>query len=359
MIKDQSTIVETSETSIGYDGLDTSMPAEGKGKEQDKRLLQQLSNFESSGLGVFAFLLSFFFGLDDEQGLGSNSALSKMASALSIPEDTFLNTVNSYRAGDISIFQAAKQARSQMDMSRADMARAEQVVAQYAETGNPLLELIADKESGGDYNRIYGKGVQREDLTNMTINEVIAWQRNYTQNEGSPSSAAGKYQIIRKTLTGLKDEMGLTGNELYDETMQDRMAVHLLDRRGYDDYLAGNMSEDKFMENVAKEWASMPKDETGLSYYAGDGLNKAHATPATLLLAMRHTKTEALQPTTVLASAFGTGEGVEMNDPQQPNPLTGAFDGQGVDEVALVAARDSTQATQEATLTTSAPAAAS
>ncbi|MGH1376280.1 MAG: hypothetical protein ACRBCK_08030 [Alphaproteobacteria bacterium] len=358
MIKDQSTIVENSNTGIGYDGLDTAMPTEGKNQEQDKRLLQQLSNFESSGIGIFAFLLSFFFGLDDEQGLGSDSALSKMASALSIPEDTFRNTIDSYRAGDLSIFQAAKQTRSQMDISRTDMARAEQVVAQYAQSGNPLLELIADKESGGDYNRVYGKGVQREDLTNMTINDVIAWQRNYTQNEGSPSSAAGKYQIIRKTLTGLKDEMALTGNEPFDENMQDRMAMHLLDRRGYDDYLAGDLPEDTFMENIAKEWASMPKNESGLSYYAGDGLNKAHAAPATLLLAMRHTKTEALQPTTVLAAAFGNGEGVETNDPQQPNPLTGTFDGQGVDQVALTAARDATQQPADITIA-SAPAAAS
>ncbi len=73
---------------------------------------------------------------------------------------------------------------------------------------------------------------------------------------------------------------------------------------------------------------------------------------------MRHTKTEALQPTTVLAAAFGNGEGVETNDPQQPNPLTGTFDGQGVDQVALTAARDATQQPADITIA-SAPAAAS
>ena len=298
--------------------------------ERDYRTRNLLrTNDEINGLNLFGFLITLFMGMEGDEGLTSDEAVTEMASALSIDLGAFQATVSDYQSGELTAYDAARQTTRRMDISRADMTRAENVVAEYAETGNPLLELIADKESGGDYNRVYGAGVKREDLTNMTIDQVLAWQRSYV-NGGSPSSAAGKYQIIRKTLAGLKDEMGLTGNELYDEEMQDRMAVHLLNRRGYDDYLAGDIDDATFMRKISQEWASMPKDESGVSYYAGDGLNKAHATPATLLLAMRHAK----DVPTGLSATFAEG-GVEVNDPAQPDPLVASFDGEGRDQTTL------------------------
>jgi len=121
---------------------------------------------------------------------------------------------------------------------------------------------------------------------------------------GSPSSAAGRYQVIRSTLLEQKAELGLTGKELFDEKLQDRIATSLLNKRGYDQYLSGTMSEEKFMVSVAKEWASMPKDASGRSYYHGDGLNKAGTSPATLVLAMRKAKELETSPEpTIVASA--------------------------------------------------------
>ncbi len=301
------------------------------------------SNNKAGNLNLFAFLITLFTGIKGDEGLNSDEAISDMAGALSIDKSLFETTLNDYKSDSISAYEAARITKYNIDNSPiygitgsdtadATVARAEAVVIRYAQNGNPLLELIAAKESNGDYNRVYGKGVQRENLTEMSINEVLEWQRNYVNN-GSPSSAAGKYQIIKKTLAGLKDEMGLTGNEKYDEEMQDRMAMHLLNRRGYDRYLAGDpkMDEKTFMENVAKEWASMPKDESGLSYYAGDGLNKAHATPTTLLLAMRSAKDMHNQPND-LKNTFAQG-GVETKDPKQPEPLVTAFDGEGRNQI--------------------------
>ena len=288
---------------------------------------------ELDGMNLLAFLMSFFMGIDDDEGMNGKNAISAMAKALSIDTETLQNTVTQYRSGDISMFNAAATVRSNMNIPQADLSRAEDVVAQYATTGNPLLELIASKESGGDYNIVYGG--RRINATEMSINDVIAWQKNSTQNEGAASSAIGKYQIIRKTLTGLKEELGLSGDEPFDEAMQDRMAVALLERRGYDDYLAGDLSESRFMKNISMEWASMPKDASGVSYYAGDGLNKAHASPATLLLAMQHAKnTPTTSPNQI---AFNNG-GVVEQDSQQPNPLP--FDGQGVNVVAAAAQAD-------------------
>ncbi len=342
-----STDVISTSPGVNEIGLSTDqVRREEEHKNRQSRIMNEQTMSEGN---LIAFLLALFLGMKDDNGLSSPEALNELAGSLSIDPLIFSNTVNSFRSGNMSISDAVRSTRTNMNSSTADFSRAEAAIAQYAESGNPLLELIADKESGGDYNRVYGAGVQRRDLTNMTINEVLAWQRHYTGTEGSASSAAGKYQIIRKTLEGLKDEMGLTGNEKFDEEMQDRMAYQLLERRGYSDYLAGNMAESTFMRKISQEWASMPKDEGGRSYYAGDGLNKAHATPETLLLAMRHAQDNQLtQERTAqllaqngsLSGTFATAQANEdpaQVDPQQPDPLTTAFDGQGVDQTELVA----------------------
>lgn len=346
-----ATNASTDITGVNEVGLSTDqVRRDEEHRNRQSRIMNEQTISEGN---LIALLLALFLGLKDDDSLSSPNALNELAELLSIDPIIFSNTVTSYRSGNMSISDAVRSTRTNMNASTADFSRAEAAIAQYAETGNPLLELIADKESGGDYNRVYGAGVQRRDLTNMTINEVIAWQRHYTGVEGSASSAAGKYQIIRKTLEGLKDEMGLTGNEKFDEEMQDRMAYELLERRGYSDYLAGNMAEFTFMRKISQEWASMPKDESGRSYYAGDGLNKAHATPETLLLAMRHAQdnqltqertTQLLAQNGSLSGTFATAQANEdpaQVDTQQPDPLTTAFDGQGVDQTALVASTNS------------------
>ncbi|PCK00507.1 MAG: hypothetical protein COA45_01625 [Zetaproteobacteria bacterium] len=336
-------------TPVDGDSSDlTSSPEIRREKNANSRKSMMVNAEELNNTNLLAFLMSFFLGINDDKGMNSDDAINEMADALSIERTTFHDTVTQYKSGDLSIFGAATKVRSNMDISSADMARAEDVVAQHATTGNPLLELIASKESGGDYNIVYGG--KRINATEMSINDVIAWQKNSTQNEGSASSAVGKYQIIRKTLTGLKEELGLSGKELLDGPMQERMAMALLERRGYDDYLAGDLPESDFMTNIAKEWASMPKDEGGLSYYAGDGLNKAHASPATLLLAMQYTKNNPTQSTNQLA--FNNG-GVREENSEQPTPANEAFNkngGEGVDQVALIAAQQADAAAQNNTI---------
>lgn len=151
-----------------------------------------------------------------------------------------------------------------------------------------LLELIGKGESGGDYNRVFGKA-KRIDLSNMTINEVIAWQKNYTSVEGSASSAAGKYQFIRKTLQATADEMGLSGNEKFNPAMQDRLAMHLLNQTGYSATLAGRMNEGKFADRVAGVWASL-KSTSGRGVYDGDGLNAGKISAEMTIVAARMDK---------------------------------------------------------------------
>lgn len=161
----------------------------------------------------------------------------------------------------------------------------------------PLLNLIGKHESGNNYNAYYARATNKTkpELTAMTINAVIAFQKKYVK-EGSASSAMGWYQIIRKTLEGLKRSLGLTGKELFDAAMQDKLGVALLNQRGLQRYLRGELSETDFAHNVSKEWASFPRatgSKPELSFYAGDGLNKAHANLAEVRAALKKIKSAA------------------------------------------------------------------
>lgn len=158
-----------------------------------------------------------------------------------------------------------------------------------------LKNLIGHHESANDYNRVYGPGVKRIPVTTMSIDQVLTWQ-DKSVAEGAKSSPVGKYQIIRGTLRELKAEMGLTGKELMNEAMQERMFEKLAERRGLGAFQEGKISQATFMRNLSQEWASLPKDNSGLSYYHGDGLNRAHATPASVIRALEEARVAAAAP---------------------------------------------------------------
>lgn len=140
-----------------------------------------------------------------------------------------------------------------------------------------LLDTIKKKETQGNYNIFAGdKATANRKLTNMTLNQIIKAQGN---------KAAGAYQFKPETLRTLMKDLGLKGNEKFTPAFQDVLATRLLERRGLNDYLAGNLPADAFALNAAKEWASLPvltptkgrvgQVEPGMSYYQGYGSNKA------------------------------------------------------------------------------------
>ncbi|MDB5181336.1 MAG: hypothetical protein JWP13_99 [Candidatus Saccharibacteria bacterium] len=141
----------------------------------------------------------------------------------------------------------------------------------------PLLDTIAKGESHGNYNAYFGNaGNTSIRFTEMTVSQVLIWQEEYVR-QGSASSAVGKYQIINTTLKGLVQELAIDTSIKFDEKLQDRMAIALLERRGAEEYVGKKLSREDFAANLAKEWAALPK-ATGpnpeQSYYASDGLNK-------------------------------------------------------------------------------------
>lgn len=142
----------------------------------------------------------------------------------------------------------------------------------------PLLNLIANVESKGNYNAYFGNaGNKKIRFTDMTIAEVQEWQQEHVA-QGSPSSAVGRYQIINTTLDGLVRDLRIDRHQKFDEATQDKMAIALLERRGSIDFVNQEIDRQQFAANLAMEWASLPKtvgDNPDSSYYAGDGLNRS------------------------------------------------------------------------------------
>lgn len=151
-------------------------------------------------------------------------------------------------------------------------------VAVDPKTFHPLLQLIAEAESDGNYNAYFSNaGNTTIDLTSMTIGEVLAWQKDFIK-QGNPSDAAGRYQIISPTLKSLIKEMNLNQKQKFDQPMQDQMAMTLIERRGAADFINDKLSREEFAAQLAKEWAALPKvlgENPQESYYASDGLNKS------------------------------------------------------------------------------------
>jgi muramidase (phage lysozyme) len=141
---------------------------------------------------------------------------------------------------------------------------------------DPLLETIAKGESQGNYNAYFGNVANQNPVfTEMKVAEVLQWQKKYVES-GSRSSAVGKYQFIRPTLNRLVEQLDISKNVRFDEKLQDKLAVSLLERRGLNEYAEGKINRKQFAHNLSKEWAALPKtigDNPSESYYEGDGLN--------------------------------------------------------------------------------------
>lgn len=157
----------------------------------------------------------------------------------------------------------------------------------------PLLEVVAKAESRGNYNAYFGNAANQQlKFTDMTIADVLEWQKRYVE-AGNASSAVGRYQIISPTLVGLVKQLDINTSEKYDEAMQNRLAIALMERRGSIDFVKEKLSAETFAHELSKEWAALPKivgDSPENSFYAGDGLNKSLIDSKTSLMAVQQFK---------------------------------------------------------------------
>lgn len=146
------------------------------------------------------------------------------------------------------------------------------------EAYTPLLETVAKGESNGNYNAYFGNSINSEvRFTEMPISEVLKWQEAYVSS-GSYSNAVGRYQIIGPTLEGLVKQHNIDPQAIFDEAMQDSLAIKLMERRGSVEYVEKKLSREQFAASLAREWAALPKvvgENPEESYYAHDGVNKS------------------------------------------------------------------------------------
>lgn len=124
----------------------------------------------------------------------------------------------------------------------------------------PLLDLIAGKESGGNYEAMY-PSTTLKGATKMTIAEVAS----------RATGAVGKYQQLPQYLISRAKAAGLDPNkDLYSPKNQDLIItkVNIEGNRGGRRWLKGEISDDQFMQGLSQEFASLPNAQ-GKFYYPG------------------------------------------------------------------------------------------
>lgn len=196
----------------------------------------------------------------------------------------------------------------------------------------PLLDLIGYTEGTDEkrgYNETLGYGAYTGgavNLVGMTLKQIDALQTKMLAHPKNKwkSSALGRYQIVRTTLRTIKKTLGLADTELFDEDMQDRCACYLLGVRGVDKYLAGRMKEDTLIDNLSKEWASLPttKDK---GYYDGQNARVKSARVRQVLaeVGKRHDKGQPKEIVTVDVPKPVVPVAVEKEVKQKTNWLSG------------------------------------
>jgi peptidoglycan hydrolase-like protein with peptidoglycan-binding domain len=144
-----------------------------------------------------------------------------------------------------------------------------------------VLDLIAGPESRGHYDIMFGSR-RHPEILDMTITELFKFQRDYKAGRitGKPmeTAASGRYQFMPNTLAECVVGLGMNPNkEKFSPANQDKLIIYRLRSiRRLDDWLAGKISNEKFMDNLAMEFASFPApSKGGLSWYDKVGSNKA------------------------------------------------------------------------------------
>jgi len=152
----------------------------------------------------------------------------------------------------------------------------------------PLLDVIGSAEGG--YTSI-APGDSNPDLTRMTIAQAA----KSTGLKGG-KGAIGRYQLT-SPLSQAK-RAGLGPNDIFSPANQDKIAIQLIKERGGDDWLRGKITTDRFALKLAQEWAGLPKDSGGRSFYAGDGRNAARVSWGAVMAALKKVKEAPAQTST-------------------------------------------------------------
>jgi hypothetical protein len=122
------------------------------------------------------------------------------------------------------------------------------------EIKSEILDAVYEAESNSNYDQwhLNAKNIPEKPLTEMTVEEIMRYQGD---NKGP---AAGAGQIKFDTLQYLIDYGTIQPTDVFTVETQDKAHSRLLDRRGFQSWVSGEMSNTDFGQNVAKEYAGIP-----------------------------------------------------------------------------------------------------
>ena len=139
-----------------------------------------------------------------------------------------------------------------------------------------ISEAEGTSDEGG-YDRLLDKGETgtfsgNKPLTEMTVAEAVAFgqsddYRNYSRDvlgrgpDELPSTPMGKYQIVGNTLADLVERGLVDPNAMFDADTQEQIGSLLVNNRGYNDVLSGNITQAEFEKNLGNEFEGIQKDE--------------------------------------------------------------------------------------------------
>ena len=194
---------------------------------------------------------------------------------------------------------------------------------------------VAQRESGSDYDALYGfsnrggGAFEGKNVTGMTINEALEFSnpsgaygqfvaQTRPDKENGVATPMGAYQIVGKTLRGIKEGMGLTGNELMTPELQDQMAKWLYDNYGESQWAASAPSNGLGGANLNTQVSTMGGGPAaGVKPYEDRNfIGKFFHDPST----------GKLNPNAVMALLGGLAKGAEA---QTISPLGGILSGLG------------------------------
>ena len=182
----------------------------------------------------------------------------------------------------------------------------------------PLLDLIAGKESNGNYEAMY-PSTTMPGMTGMTITQVI----------NQASGAVGKYQQLPRFLADRARRAGLDPDkDLFSPANQDKIIldVNIRGNRQGDDWLAGKITDEQFMQGLSQEFASMPNAH-GQFYYPGQS---SSMTPGQIMDALKRVKNAPKADTNSSATVTPGSAGVSSGDlSPTPSSITGAGETNG------------------------------
>lgn len=137
-----------------------------------------------------------------------------------------------------------------------------------------VLDFIGRYEARGHYDM--RNGLTRDPaILDMTINEVLQYQNNRRSWPNSRSTAIGRYQYTQGTLEWVTGLMGVNKNtQKFDEDFQDELCIYdMRNRCKLDDWLAGRIESDEFVNELAQVWAAIP-NSSNRSQYRGIAGNR-------------------------------------------------------------------------------------